>query len=91
MSFIPFPVLFTNDDEIEVERKETLGIESEAQEGTIYLNTALMASYCEMANGFTAVWMAGGECYTLLIKFKSFVKILGEIETVEKLPKIYKS
>jgi len=85
MAFVPFPILFTSETDADIELKDELKIPLKTEESFIYLNTNLISSYCRMDNGNTAVWMAGGESYTLLIKFENFLNKLNEVDYIHDL------
>lgn len=88
MAFIPFKTTFVNADQEEYEKNRDMGVEMKEEEGWVYINTRMISSYSKMQNGNIIIWMAGGECYSLLIMFEDFTRLLKDVETVLDLTEI---
>ena len=79
MSFIKFPVFFTEDD---FEFKESLGLDVDKTEGEIVINTTAMCGYNENDNGNIMCRMANGDTWELPLKLKDFESLLYKSEAL---------
>lgn len=82
MTFIKFPVFFTEDQS---EFKSELGLDLAKEKGEITINTNALCAYNENDNGHVMLRMSNGDCWELPMKMKEFEKILHKGEAMIQL------
>ena len=85
MAFVRFPVLWAEDD---FEKKESLGLEVECEEGDITINTKMICAYNEMGNENVMCRMSNGDAYEIPMCIHAFEDILQTVDSLVTLSDI---